>query len=421
MFPPWITPVLCWNLIQSLTGLTVAFTASDSRVRPLVAALTALLAYTLQTNIQTHFAGTRPSGPLVAMCWVNVLNAMDLLVLRRASYEAQLAYRNTKAKKKEKPTTSAPNSQTIVNKLFFALELPYNYRRINTPWANARPLARPTSTTATPQTSQKSKSTFLLHSTLTLLVSGAIIHLLTLDPSSPHLNRALSNLDTAKSVLLLPLRAANNNAHALLVQILFTLSFGLVTRAAIIGGHTSVAILAVLILGDDPANWPPIFEPLSQACSLRGLWGKSWHQILRVPLTSNATFLASLLGLAPTSRGAHWLRVVIAFTGSGIIHSLCDIGFGVPLDKTGGIYFYTLQIGGFVVESVVSTVYARLRKTFGLRLGRNVEGVVGYIWVLVFLAWSTPVWINPILVSLAADGTRVMSPWLGLNPTVYEL
>jgi hypothetical protein len=151
------------------------------------------------------------------------------------------------------------------------------------------------------------------------------------------------------------------------------------------------------------------------------LYRKSWHQILRTPLTSNATFLASLLGLPPKSTGAHWLRVIIAFTGSGIIHSLCDIGFGVPLDKTGGLHFYTLQIFGFVVESVVSTVYKKLRKEFGIGFGRNVERAIGYIWVVGFMAWSTPVWINPILVSLAGDGTRVMSPWLGLSPSVFAL
>ncbi|KAJ0421316.1 membrane bound O-acyl transferase family-domain-containing protein [Aspergillus carlsbadensis] len=416
MFPPWLTPVLCWNLIQSLTGLSVTFTASDSRLRPLVAGLTAVLAYTLQRNIQTYFAATRPSGPLVAMCWVNVLNAFDLLVLSRASLEAQLAYQNGKLEKKDK--TPRVQSPSLLAKLRFALELPYNYRRINTPWEDPR--LRTTSTsTPTPQVQGKSKSkpTFLLHSTLTLLIAGAIIHLLTLDASDVHLQHALSKLNTSKSVLL-PLREFN--AHNLLIQILFTLSFAIVTRAAIVGGHTAAATVAVA-LGDEPVNWPPIFDSLREAGNLRGLWGKSWHQILRTPLTSNATFLASLLGLPRKSTGAHWLRVVIAFTGSGIIHSLCDIGFGVPLHKTGGFQFYTLQILGFGIESVVSNIYSMVKKEYGFRLGKGVERVIGYTWVLGFLAWSTPVWINPILVSLAGDGTRVMSPWLGLSPSAFEL
>ncbi|KAL3449074.1 membrane bound O-acyl transferase family-domain-containing protein [Aspergillus insuetus] len=415
MIPPWLTPVLCWNAIQTLTGLTVTFTASGSRVRPLVAGITALLAYTLQRNIQTYFAATRPSGPLVAMCWVNVLNAFDLLVLSRASLEAQLASQSAKLEKKDKtPRVQYPS---LLAKLRFALELPYNYRRINTPWENPRLRTSASASSPQPQSQTKSKSTFLLHSLATLLIAGTIIHLLTLNASDVHLQHALSKLNTSKSVLL-PLR--DFDAHNLLIQILFTLSFGLVTRAAIVGGHTAAALVAVA-LGDDVVNWPPIFESLGEAKSLRGFWGKSWHQVLRTPLTSNATFLAFLLSLPPRSVGAHWLRVIIAFTGSGIIHSLCDIGFGVPLDKTGGLHFYTLQIFGFGVESVVSTVYKKVKKVYGVGFGENVERVIGYIWVVGFMAWSTPVWINPIIVSLAGDGTRVMSPWLGLSPGAFAL
>jgi hypothetical protein len=269
MFAPWLTPILCWNLIQSLTGLTVTFTASDSRVRPLIAALTALLAYTLQRNIQTYFAATRPSGPLVAMCWVNVLNAFDLLVLSRASLEAQLAYQDGKLEKKDK--TPRVGSPSLVAKLRFALELPYNYRRINTPWENPslRTSTSASASTPQPQAQRKSKPAFLLHALLTLLIAGTIIHLLTLDASDVHLQHALSKLNTSKSVLL-PLR--DFDAQNLLIQILFTLSFGLVTRAAIVGGHTAAALVAVA-LGDDPNSWPPIFESLGEAKSLRGLWG----------------------------------------------------------------------------------------------------------------------------------------------------
>jgi hypothetical protein len=200
------------------------------------------------------------------MCWVNVLNAFDLLVLSRASLEAQLAYQSGKLDKKD--TTPRVGSPSLLAKLRFALELPYNYRRINTPWENPR--LRTSASASTPQTQRKSKSTFLLHALLTLVISGTIIHLLTLDASDKHLQHALSKLNTSKSVLL-PLR--HFDAQKLLVQILFTLSFGLVTRAAIVGGHTAAALVAVGALGDDPNSWPPIFEPLGEARSLRRLWG----------------------------------------------------------------------------------------------------------------------------------------------------
>lgn len=400
-FPPWIVPLINWNLIQSLTGLTVAFTDPQSPLRPLAAATTALLAYLLQSNIQTHFAGTRPSGPTVAMCWVNVLNSFDLLVLTRASYEAQVTYTTTKTSKKDAPTPKTKNS--FWDRIFFSISLPYNYRRINTPWQ----ISRLPCFTSTNPSYIPTKATFLLHSTAKLLVAGTIIHLLTLDPTNLHLSSALSRLDESKSVLV----PFNFNLYTILLQARFTLSFGLVTRAAIVGGYTAGSILAVL-LGSSPASWPPIAGSLSGAWSLSRLWGSAWHQTLRRPLTANATFLSSTLGLKPTSRLAHWNRVIIAFIGSGVVHSLMDIGFGVPLDKTGGLVFFALQILGFILEGV----FQWLVDVLGVSVGKKVERYIGFIWVCAFLLWSTPVWINPILVSLARDGTKVMSPWLGLPP-----
>ncbi|KAL2870121.1 wax synthase family protein [Aspergillus lucknowensis] len=423
MFPPWITPVLCWNLIQTITGLTVTFTASRSRVRPIVAALTALLAYALTSNIRTYFSGTRPSGPVVSMCWVNVLNAIDLLVLSRASFEAQLHYKNAKDEKKEKQHTKSgnDNSASLSKKLLFALEIPYNYRRINTPWQiRVLPAFNPRNPASVP-----TKTAFLLQSTLKLAIAGTLIHLLTIDAHNPHLSSVIAELDDSKSVLALPFRTRTPDsepyARRLLIQALFTLSFGIVTRATIVGGYTSGSILAVL-LGGDPADYPPIAGSLAEAWNLRRLWSLSWHQLLRKPLTSNATFLASCtLGIDPTSAAAHWVRVALTFAVSGVVHSLLDIGFGVPLSKTGGVYFYSLQILGFVIESVVGSMYRRVGGRFGLRLNPAVERGVGYVWVAAFLLWSTPVWINPILKGLWGDGTRVMSPWLGLSPEVVAL
>ncbi len=402
LLPPWIVPVINWNLIQSITGLTAAFTDPQSPLRPLAAATTALLAYLLQTNIQTHFAGTRPSGPTVAMCWVNVLNAVDLLVLTRASYEAQLAYTTTKSSKKDAPASKARFS--LWDRILFSVTLPYNYRRINTPWQISRlPHFSSTNPSYIP-----TKATFLLHSTAKLLVAGTMIHLLTLDPAEPHLSSALSVLDESKSVL----APHNSSLYTILLQARFTLSFGLVTRATIVGGYTAGSILAVL-LGSSPASWPPIAGSLRDAWSLSRLWGGAWHQTLRRPLTANATFLSSMLGLKPTSRPAHWNRVVIAFIGSGVVHSLMDIGFGVPLDKTGGLVFFALQILGFLLESGVQWLVVDV---LGVSVGEKAERCIGYIWVCAFLLWSTPVWINPILASLARDGTNVMSPWFGLPP-----
>ncbi|KAL4803051.1 membrane bound O-acyl transferase family-domain-containing protein [Aspergillus unguis] len=403
--PPWVPPAFYWNLIQLIAGLTATFTAAKSPLRLPAAATTALLAYLLTTNFQTHFAATRPSGPIVAMCWVNVLNAFDLLLSSRASYDAQLAYTKSKNEKKDKPSSK----DSLAKKLFYALILPYNLRRINSPWQITR-LPR---FSASDPSYVPSRTKFLLQSLFKLAISGLLMHFLTVEPTDPYLVPALARLSETKSILLL----RDYDLSSILLQARFSLSFGIITRAAIVGGYTSGAAIAVL-LGSDPAEWPPIAGSLTGAWSLGRLWGQTWHQILRRPLSSTATSLSSLFGLSPSSPWTHRIRVITAFLGSGLIHALMDLAFGVPWEKSGAILFFGLQIFGLAIESVFMRVFGPVINRVNAKGGAPVWLLtgLGYIWVLGFLFWGAPVWINPILVSLARDGTRVMSPWLGLKP-----
>lgn len=94
-----------------------------------------------------------------------------------------------------------------------------------------------------------------------------------------------------------------------------------------------------------------------------------------------------------------------------------DIGFGVPIANSGALVFFALQIPGLIFEEMVGFVLAPLITRLN-RLGVFGEVVVkgaGFIWVAGFLLWTAPVWVNPILKSLADDGTDVMSPWLGFR------
>ncbi|KAL4902146.1 membrane bound O-acyl transferase family-domain-containing protein [Aspergillus multicolor] len=406
--PPWAVPVTAWTLLQSLTGLTATLTLASSPLRYLAAATTALIAYIFQTSMQTHFAGTRPSGPLVAMCWVNVLNAFDLLLFTRASYDGLVAYLRTKDEKKHDNTRKqTPESDSLRAKTVFAIMLPYNYRRIGTPWQISR---LPIFTFPSIPTS---RLYFYLYSIAELTIAMALINALTLPPDNTNLLLALKKLNTSKSVLLLPLRVLTGQSpfYYLWLQARFTLSFGIITRAAISASYTAGALVAVS-LGAKPAEWPPIAGSLGQAWTLQRLWGYSWHQTLRRPLSATATFLSSLLGFKPTSPGAHWIRVIFAFVGSGIVHAACDMGFGIPFERSGGVAYFSLQILGLVLESVFQNMIAR----FGLSANGLFARVVGYIWVCAFLLWSTPVWINPILVNIVKDGVNGMSPWLGFRP-----
>ncbi|GLB06606.1 hypothetical protein AtubIFM57258_001917 [Aspergillus tubingensis] len=229
--------------IQLLTGTTVAFTPANSPLRSIASLLVLILAYCMQISANAHLHGTRFGAPLVAMCWMNVLNGIDLLVLTRADYDKQLAYNNTKLKSTSDKSPDKPQSKSLLEKYLWSLNLSFNYRRINTPW-QIRAL----------NTFNKipTRTQFLLTSLLKLTISIAIIQLLTLETTNPYLGRAVDKLPVRPDEILLPFWYHSGwGKDDVVLRFLFTLSFGIVARAFIVAGYTSAAVVAVA-LGQEP-------------------------------------------------------------------------------------------------------------------------------------------------------------------------
>ncbi|GLB01363.1 hypothetical protein AtubIFM57143_011072 [Aspergillus tubingensis] len=398
--PQWIPPAQ-FLAIQLLTGTTVAFTPASSPLRSIASLLVLVLAYCMQISANSHLHGTRFGAPLVAMCWMNVLNGIDLLVLTRADYDKQLAYNNTKLKQTPDKSPNKPQSKSLLKKYLWSLNLSFNYRRINTPW-QIRAL---TTFDKIPTRTQ-----FLLTSLLKLTISIAIIQLLTLETTDPYLGRAVDKLPVRPDEILLPFWYHSGwGKDDLVLRFLFTLSFGIVARAFIVAGYTSAAVVAVA-LGQEPSMWPPVGGGLLDAWSIRRFWGKTWHQTLRQLLCSNADFVSGSILRLPV-RFQWCFRVIFAFVVSGLVHTGMDVGFGVRIDESGSLWFFALQILGVAGEMLAEMLLAPV----SVFVPRGLRRGVGFIWVAVFMMWTLPVWIYPILVQLYGDGVRMMSPFLGFG------
>ncbi|GKZ25441.1 hypothetical protein AbraIFM66951_000653 [Aspergillus brasiliensis] len=398
----WLPPAH-FLAIQLLTGTTVAFTPANSPFRTIASLLTVILAYCMQLSAKTHLQGTRFGAPLVAMCWMNVLNGIDLLVLTRADYEKQLAY-NTKQNNQITPKSPQKGDNSLKDKYLWSLNLSFNYRRINTPWQIH---ALTTFTKGQPPT----RARFLTTSLLKLAASIAIIQLFTLETTDPYLGRAVDKLPVRPEEILLPFWYHTAwDRNDLVLRILFTLSFGIVARAFIVAGYTAAAVIAVGFFGQEPRMWPPVAGGLVDGWSVRRFWGKTWHQTLRQLLCSNADFVSGSLLRLPV-RFQWCFRVIFAFLVSGLVHMCMDVGFGVRIDESGALWFFALQILGVAGEMLAEKLLAPVSVYMSTRVRRG----VGYVWVAAFMVWTLPVWIYPILVQLYADGVRMMSPFLGLR------
>jgi len=135
----------------------------------------------------------------------------------------------------------------------------------------------------------------------------------------------------------------------------------------------ALAMLGVGVLGHPPSLWPPAFDKPWVSQSLRELWGKRWHQLLR------RVFL--IYGGYP----GHWLAgdlglFVGTFVASGMFHAIGLDNYDIRI-----VLFFSLQSVAILLENA-------LRKITGKRVG----GPVGRLWVyldlFVFAQIMTDAW-----------------------------
>ena len=141
-----------------------------------------------------------------------------------------------------------------------------------------------------------------------------------------------------------------------------------------------------------------------------------WHQFLRQRLSSISNYVSLNLLRLPKGRWiTRYTRLLLAFLVSGMMHALTDVGQGYSWKSSGSIHFFLTQWLGIVVEDTVQGAYCSVSPSRTFKdsegrepLNRGIQKcwirVIGYVWLLLFLAWSTPVWIYPALrVNLGED------------------
>ena len=114
-------------------------------------------------------------------------------------------------------------------------------------------------------------------------------------------------------------------------------------------------------------------------------------------MTSSATFITNTLLRLPSgtimSRYTHLFAV---FWISGLMHALGDVAQGLPWQASTSIQFFCIPALGITVEDAL---LAALRPASSTRTTDSSRGwffkTLGYLWVIVFMVWSTPIWIYP--------------------------
>ena len=118
-----------------------------------------------------------------------------------------------------------------------------------------------------------------------------------------------------------------------------------------------------------------------------------WHQHHRKYLTAIPDLIFyKTLRLPKGTLVTRYLHLSLVFLSSGLLHAGVEFTQGYPARQSGQIPFFLTQVVGIILEDIVQALY---RATRGVKWGTPptpLARAVGYVWLAVFLWWSTPIW-----------------------------
>ncbi|CAI7593687.1 unnamed protein product [Penicillium palitans] len=150
-------------------------------------------------------------------------------------------------------------------------------------------------------------------------------------------------------------------------RIISNIMAGFVVSRILIDFHHRVCSIILVGLGlDSPENCPPLYGRALDADTVRGFWGKFWHQLLQNPLTSVSAFITQdILGLTPRSFVQRYMNVFVVFFCSGGLHLVLDIVQGIPPQESGAMLFFVTAPLGLMIEDVIKAFWKYFSKSNG--------------------------------------------------------
>ncbi|KAJ5108441.1 hypothetical protein N7456_005116 [Penicillium angulare] len=276
----------------------------------------------------------------------------------------------------------------IIARLYYATRLFAQPRGINTPWQIKNPPSHPAYYTRRNLTGPP-RGRFLLRQ-----IAIATWQYLALDVfATIALQQAL---EQKKHELLPPTVQWDLSTEQWIERIISNLVAGFVVSRMIIDlYHRAFSIFIVGIGLDSPANCPPLYGRAADAGTLRGFWGKFWHQLVRQPFSSVSAFITGdVLGLPHKSLLERYANVILVFLFSGGLHVILDIVQGIPGQESGAMLLFMSAPLGLMIEDGIVALWrcfgGQSNKAQGSQKKENAspawQRVIGFCWTM---AWAS--------------------------------
>ncbi|KAI9785891.1 MAG: hypothetical protein M1839_008157 [Geoglossum umbratile] len=147
-------------------------------------------------------------------------------------------------------------------------------------------------------------------------------------------------------------------------------------------------VLATLSGIWEPRDFPDAFGRLRDAWSVRQFWGRTWHQLLRRPVSSFGRSAVRLLGFRKGTNASSYTQLYAGFVVSALIHTAAT--FFIARRDTGDMRFFISQAVAITLEDVVIATAVRL----GLQSAGWLGKIIGYLWVIAWLSYSLRGWVG---------------------------
>ncbi|EDR02596.1 uncharacterized protein LACBIDRAFT_308235 [Laccaria bicolor S238N-H82] len=192
--------------------------------------------------------------------------------------------------------------------------------------------------------------------------------------------------------------------HGFLWQTWNVFMFWFSIWATLYMNHSVASAFAVAAGLSEPRDWPNFFGPWLRTTTVRRFWGKSWHQMMRRPVTGAGKYLArNVLKFRAGSALSSYTQLYVAFLLSGIIHAAGDwMAMRSITSARLTIQYYIMQAMVITVEDMVIAA----AKKFGIS---RIPFFVSYAWVIWWMAWSGPMWIETVIQAEFSGGLPSVS------------
>ncbi|TRM69512.1 membrane bound O-acyl transferase family-domain-containing protein [Schizophyllum amplum] len=153
--------------------------------------------------------------------------------------------------------------------------------------------------------------------------------------------------------------------------------------------YSIISVIAVAC-GSEPRDWPPMWGDLLETYTLRKVWGRVWHQLMRRYVASTGKAVVHLLGVQRGTNASSYIQLYVGFLASGLTHTWGDRQIDVTVGDS--VPFFMLQAIAITFEDGVIA----LAKKAGMK-ENAATWAVGRLWAATVLLATLPMLVRPAL------------------------